>query len=322
MSILMVGPGQSFATTAAAVGAARDGDVIEVRAGTYENDSLSTPLSLSFVAIGGRVREVATVPPANGKGIWDIGRAGATVTVRGFDFSGAAVPESIGGNAAGIRTEGGDVTLVEDGFHDNQEGVLAASDPAGRLSILRCAFIHNGSGTGYTHNLYVNAVRTVRIEASLFMAAVVGHEIKSRAGTTIVQNTRILDTASGTGSYLIDLPNGGRATIADVTLEKGKLTGSRGFIAFGEEGGLLPGSTFALGASVLVNHDGSAAVGVLNRTGIAATVTGIRVWNLPVERILSGPGTVTGTVALASEPTLGTGFPWAREAGARDPAGR
>ena len=38
MSILTVGPGQEFASLAAAVAASHDGDVIQVQAGTYTDD--------------------------------------------------------------------------------------------------------------------------------------------------------------------------------------------------------------------------------------------------------------------------------------------
>ena len=38
MSILTVGAGQQYATLNAAVAASKDGDVIQVQAGTYTND--------------------------------------------------------------------------------------------------------------------------------------------------------------------------------------------------------------------------------------------------------------------------------------------
>ena len=61
---------------------------------------------------------VATKPPPNGKGIFDVGGTGVNVTIVGFALSGAEVSS---GNGAGIRYEGGNLTLVNDYVHDNQD---------------------------------------------------------------------------------------------------------------------------------------------------------------------------------------------------------
>ena len=49
------------------------------------------------------------------------------VTINHFNFSGAQVAD---GNGEGIRYQGGNLVLNNDWFHDNQEGMLAASDPS------------------------------------------------------------------------------------------------------------------------------------------------------------------------------------------------
>src|ERR1700712_1448000 len=149
MTILTVGSGQQFSTIAAAVNASGTGDTIDVMAGTYTNDFLTISHNLTLTAIGGMVVVNATVSPPNGKAIIDEGGAGVTVAINGFDLSGAAVGD---GNGAGIRYEGGTLTLTNSYVHNNQEGILLAADPNGSITIDRSEFANNGLGDGYTHN--------------------------------------------------------------------------------------------------------------------------------------------------------------------------
>src|SRR5204863_1559204 len=116
--------------------------------------------------------------------------------------SGAQVSDR---NGAGIRYAGGNLILNNDYSHDNQEGLLANSAPAGSITINHSEFAHNGDGSGFTHNLYVSEIGTLSIDNSYFHDAVVGQEIKSRADNTIITNSRIQDE-NGSASYSIDLP--------------------------------------------------------------------------------------------------------------------
>ena len=143
MAILTVRTGGQFTTIAAAVAAAQPDDTIDVQKGTYTNDF--PPLiakSLTLQAVGGMVNMVATQPPPNGTAILDVGAAGVTVSIDGFSFSGATVSSS---NGTGIRYEGGILLLTNDYFHDNQDGLLAASDPAGSITINHTEFTNKVS---------------------------------------------------------------------------------------------------------------------------------------------------------------------------------
>ena len=148
---LTVGQGKQFATIAAAVAAAHSGDTIFLDAGTYTNDFPGTiNKNLTLIGVDSMVHMVVTTAPPNGKGILDVGGSGVSVTIENFEFSGAAVAD---GNGAGIRYEGGNLTLTGDYFHDNQDGPLAASDPNGSITIFSSEFANNGAGDGQTHNL-------------------------------------------------------------------------------------------------------------------------------------------------------------------------
>ena len=203
-----------------------------MQAGIYTNDFVSIFKNLTLQAVGGVVQMVATVDPPNGKAIIDEGGAGIAVTINGFDISGAVVPD---GNGAAVRYEGGSLTLNNDYFHNNQEGMLAAADPNGTITINNSEFAFNGAGDGLTHNLYVNDIALLTITDSYFHDAMVGHEIKSRAEDTVITDSRIFDNL-GTASYSIDLPNGGNATITNNVIEQGPNTQNPYIIAYGEEG--------------------------------------------------------------------------------------
>ena len=163
MSTLTVGAGQTYTTIAAAVGAAQAGDTINVQSGTYTNDFLNINKSLTLNAVGGVVTLAATVSPPNGKAILDEGGAGVAVSVNGFAFTGAAVSDM---NGAGIRYEGGTLTVSNSHFFNNQDGILAASDPNGTIAITNSEFDHNGAGDGFSHNMYINDVKSFTLTNS------------------------------------------------------------------------------------------------------------------------------------------------------------
>src|ERR1700759_3414616 len=152
MATLTVGAGKEYATLAAAVAAAQDGDVLDVKAGTYTNDFAEITHKITIEGVGGMVNLVASGQIPNGKAILI---TDTDVTLDHISFSGAAVKD---GNGAGIRYQGGNLTITNSYFHDNQEGILAASDPNGTITIENSEFSHNGTGTGNTHNIYVNGI--------------------------------------------------------------------------------------------------------------------------------------------------------------------
>lgn len=171
MAILTVGPGKQSATLSAAVAASHNGDVIQVQAGTYTNDFSTINTKVTIEGIGGMVNLVATVAPPNGKAIL-VTNTDATLT--NIAFSGAKVAD---GNGAGIRYQAGNLPLNDCYFNDNQDGVLAADNPSGSITINNSEFAHNGAGDGKMHNLYVGQVGRLTINNSYFHDAVVGHEI-------------------------------------------------------------------------------------------------------------------------------------------------
>jgi hypothetical protein len=286
VTILTVDTGQSIQD---AITVAASGDTIDVAAGTYVDQFLTIRTSITLQATGGEVLMRETTSPPNGKAM--ITESGANVAINGFDISGVAVPD---GNGAAIRYEGGSLSLSDDYFHDNQEGLLGAADPNGSIAIDHSEFAHNGDGSGSTHNIYVGAIADFSLTNSYIHDAVVGHEVKSRAASNTITNNRIFDN-NGSASYSIDLPNGGNATISGNVIEQGPNTQNPFIVAYGEEGASNPGTAFAIAGNTIVNDDPSGRF--LLDSATQPTLSGNSVWGLPA----------TGdTVLLASRPTLDT----------------
>jgi hypothetical protein len=290
MAVINVAVGQSIQQ---AINAANSGDTIDVAAGTYNDQFLTIGKSLTLQAIGGQVVMTEDTSPTNGKAMITEGASGLNVAINGFEISGVSVSDR---NGAAIRYEGGALSLSDDYFHNNQEGLLGAADPNGSITINHSEFAFNGDGSGSTHNIYVGAIKSFSISNSYVHEAVVGHEIKSRAQDNTITNNRIFDN-NASASYSIDLPNGGNASITGNTIEQGAFTQNPAIFAWGEEGNTNGGMMFITG-NTIVNDDPS-GYGVL---GGPASFTNNSDWNL------SNLGNViaSGNTDLATRPTLDT----------------
>lgn len=320
-SVLTVGAGRQFRTIGAAVAASRDGDVVEVDAGTYTDDFAEVNTRITLRGIGGMVHVVAISPPPNGRAAFTVY---ADATFDGFEVSGVQVPNL---NGAAVWHQRGRLTLLNSYFHDNQMGVLTNYDRTSTLTIRNCEFAGNiasgsTSETGLTHNFYAGGIARLTVENSYFHDATLGHQLKSRALETIVVNSRFADFA-GTASYSIDMPNGGRAVLVGNTIEQGPNSDNPVIIAFGEEGasngGQHPDSRLEMRGNTVVNRLPGGLM-LWNASGAPATVSDTKVFGLPTALLVSGPATVTGTKHLSAAPLHDPSHPW--EAGARAPQAR
>ena len=305
-TILTVGVGEEYATLSAAVAASRSGDVIEVSAGIYVDDFATVADQITIEGVGGLatfVQSAGAVIP-NGKAILTIDNS---ATIDNLAFDNAHVPS---GNGAGIRYEAGNLTINGSYFNGNQDGLLANPVAGGTIDISGSEFTDNGIGDGYTHNIYVNDVAELNIQNSFFHDSIVGHEIKSRASVTIINNNRIDSGPAGTGSYGIDLPDGGTDTVTNNIIEKGPNSSNDVFIHYGGEGGPYAGSSLLVQGNTFLNDQAGGAIGVYNQTAIQAVINANSTYNLPANEIANGPAAVTNTTSLASEPALDTSHPF------------
>jgi hypothetical protein len=267
--VLPVGPGQRFVTPCQAIARAHPGDTIQVDARgnrSYRGDVCAWSTNrLTIVGVHGRAHIDAAGANSQGKAIWVI--AGNHTTIENVELSGAHVPDD---NGAGIRLEGAGLTLVHCRFDHNQEGILAADNPASDIVIDASVFTHNGAGDGYSHNIYINHVRSFTLRDSYSTDARVGHLVKSRAARNYILYDR-LTGERGTDSYELDLPNGGLSYVIGTVLEQGRATQNPNILAYGEEGDLNPDSHLYVINDTFVN-DLRRGAAMLIGTGAAPVV--------------------------------------------------
>ncbi len=311
--VLTVGAGRQFATVAAAVAASADGDTIDVNAGLYIDDGAVIGHKVIIEGVGGLAQFVATSAPANGLAQFLVT---TDATFRNVEIFGAHTP---GGVAAAIRTDGGNLTIVNSTIHDNQAGVVAGAATAS-VGIYDTELARNGTADGRGADVAVAAIGTLTLRNDYLHDAVAGPELLSRAANTVLDGDRI-SQAAGNGGVAVDLPDAGRVAIAGTAIENGANSQSATLIRIGG-GGVQAGSTVGITDSTLISHlagtpttfvantDPTVAVAVaVARTGFAGGTTG----SVPVAGgTNTAPATKTGV-------SVGKASPWGA-AGAPAPA--
>jgi len=238
--VLQVGTGKSYAQPSAAAAVAQSGDVVKIAAGDYRGDVATwSANNLTICGVGGRARLYADGRSAQGKGTWVI--AGSNVVVDSVEFHDSKVPDQ---NGAGIRAEGNNLTVKNSGFFDNENGILGGD--VGTVNIERSEFARNGFGDGFSHNIYIGPVDRLNVVASYFHEARIGHNLKSRAKETHIENSYFMDGPTGTASYLVDFPNGGVVYMRGNLLHKGPNADNSIAVAYGQEGANKPVNTLEM----------------------------------------------------------------------------
>ena len=304
--VLTVGPDEPYHTISAAVAAAQDGDTIEVQAGTYINDFPTITHSLTIEGVGGIAYLEATTAPPNDKAIMlvgdDINPSPITVVVKDLGFEGAQISGDLGGNAAGIKLQSGNLTVEDSYFAGNQMGILTGNFTSTSITVQDSEFAgQTGEVNGLSHQLYVGNIGSATVDHNLFLANANGNQIKSRAETSIIENNTI-DDGTGSTSYDIDLPNGGTATISGNTIVKGVNDPNTTVIAFGEEGQLWSQDALSVTNNIIDNHLIGHGIGVSNFTSAVADIANNQFYNLPTVAV--GPNVQSGNTVLTTEPLV------------------
>ncbi|MEM8800272.1 MAG: hypothetical protein AAGF15_09370 [Pseudomonadota bacterium] len=286
---LRVTKGGAGLTLPAAARQARDGDVILIDPGTYASCARFRANRLTIRASVPPNHRGPTVtvkgPACDGKAHFVI--VGDAVEVSGIAFSGARVPD---GNGAGIRSEGGQLTISDCHFRNNEMGVLTTNKASAVLIVKNSRFANNGRRAGRIgHAVYAGRIAQLSVVDSVFETHIRGHHIKSRARTTQVVGNQIGNTGADEASYIIDLPDGGGATIKDNMLFKGRKSQNRGTaIAIGFERNRNPAGEILVANNDFENRAGANTVFVKNRTPIEVVLSGNRF--VGPMRILRGNG--------------------------------
>ncbi len=252
--ILRVGPGGSVASIVEAARIARDGDVIEISAGTYRGQAVVwTQTRLTLRGVGGRPVLQADGANAEGKALW-VFRQGE-FDVENLEFRGNRVPD---GNGAGIRFERGILRIRDCAFFDNEMGVLTANTPDAILEISGSEFGAAPRHTGLLHHLlYVGAIARFTLTGSRFSGGYRGHLVKSRARENLVTYNVIVDGPNGQASYELEFPNGGTAYVIGNLIGQSALTDNPTVVSFGAEGPRWPRNALYLSHNTLLSdHQG------------------------------------------------------------------
>jgi hypothetical protein len=280
--VLKVGPGKQFALPSAAIDAAHDGDTIDIDAeGNYANDVASIRKNnLTIEGVGNGLAKIANDGRvAERKGIWVFETGVTNLTVKNIDFEGARVSDTDGANGSGIRAQGTNLTVIGCRFYNNQDGILGGY---GTTIIEHCEFDHNGL-TGLTHNVYIaDQAGTLFFLYNYSHDTVVGHLLKSRAAVNYILYNRLTDNV-GTGSYELDLPNGGFADVIGNIIQQSIGSQNSTILAYGEEGVVNTKSELNVINNTFINDRGE---GVF----IGATKVTAEFKLKAINNIFAGPG--------------------------------
>jgi hypothetical protein len=267
--VLEVGPDKQFKKPSEAIAAAGSGDDVRISPGQYYDCAIIKQDSLTIQGIGPNT--ILTDTTCAGKAILVID--GKNVTVRNLTLQRARVPDH---NGAGIRAEGGDLTVENSRFINNENGILSADNPAMTIRISGGGFIGNGTCQGSCgHALYVGHAKLLHVDHVLFFDTRQGHSIKSRALRTEVLDCDIEDGPNGTSSYLVEAPNGGSLIVARNKMQKGKHSENQGnTIMIGSEGVTQPTDAITIQANNFTNDQDRPTNFVTNRTATPADLSG------------------------------------------------
>lgn len=268
--VLEVGPGRPFGLPSDAAAAVQPGDTVLIAPGNYE-DCAVWRADRIVIAGDDSGRVVIGNRTCNGKGVFVI--SGNDVTVRGLVLTGA---RSRDGNGAGIRAEGGNLTVERVRFLRNENGILHGAVQRGTLIVRDSLFIGNGSCEhACAHGIYAGPLELLRVERSRFFATRDGHHVKSRAYHTEVLDCDIDDGPDGTASYLIEVPNGGAVLLRGNRLAKGPRASNRSAaISIGAEGGDRPTPEIRIVSNVFTFEGRYLPVFVANHTSTPALLEG------------------------------------------------
>ena len=239
---LSVGADKTYTRVSDAVLASQPGDVIEIDPGEYVDDWVVFPHGdLEIRSSSPTERPVLRVTQdiSNRKGIFVIPVGAGPVQVDGLHFEGARIPESDGGNGAGIRMQGTALTVNDCVFTQNQDGLLAGGSPDFSVTITNSVFDHNAQQSyGYEHNVYIGSdqCESFVFEGNASFGTKSGHQLKSRCRNNYIRYNFLGDQADGQASYTIDLPEGGYSEVVGNLIQQGpNAENSSTIVSYGAE---------------------------------------------------------------------------------------
>jgi hypothetical protein len=151
------------------------------------------------------------------------------------------------------------------------------------IRIEHSEFAYNGAGDGFSHNLYINHVKSLVFQYNYTHHPFYGHALKSRALTNIIIYNRITDE-DGDASYEIDIPNGGPCLIMGNIIQQSRFGENNSIISYAREGLTNPGphNLFFIHNTVVNNKDRGIALNVQSNIDTV----------LNINNVFAGPMTI------------------------------
>ena len=268
---LSVGKGRAYAAPSEAIAAARDGDTVQIDAGEYYDCAVVAANNLTIEGIGPKASAVLTDKVCGGKAL--LITNGRNITIRNLTLQRARVADR---NGAGIRAQGGNLTIDHVKFINNEDGILGADSPDANIVIRNSAFLYNGvCAAQCAHGIYINHIASLTIENSKFFGTKQGHHVKFRGRRLVVTGCDFADGPEGTSSYSIEAPNGGSVIVRNNHFEKGpKSENHTGAVVIGMEGVTQPTPEITVENNSFVVDGGYTSYLVVNRTATEAMLKG------------------------------------------------
>jgi len=193
------------------------------------------------------------------------------VTISNLSITGASIAETLGGNAAGVRDTANNIgfRLSDVEISGCQNGILTF----GSDIEIAGGYVHdNGSGSGFTHNIYVNGNGSNFFRLSNLWTAncIGGHEIKSRAAHTISFGCH--HTTGGNGSAY-DIPDGGQVSISNGSMNLSKDAADHRFLGYAMESTKNQGVGNIVTITNEVFNDATGSGGIIVSNDPKATLT-------------------------------------------------
>ncbi len=266
---LEVGPDKPFKQPSKAIAAAKSGDTVSIAPGEYYDCAIVRQDNLTIE--GAAAGAVLTDTTCAGKAL--LVTDGNNITIRNLTLQRARVPDH---NGAGIRAEGGNLTIENVKFLNNEEGILTTDNPNATIRITGSEFVHNGACEGgCAHGIYTGQIHLLHVEHTRFYETQHTHNIKSRSLSTEVIDCDIEDGPNGTSSYQIDVPNGGSLLVEGSKLEKGPHAENYTYaIIIGEEGVRQPTDKIVIRNNTFTNDNEHPTTFVRNLTATPAELVG------------------------------------------------
>lgn len=246
----VVGPDGTPRTLQQALSQAQDGDTLELMPGDYKGGVVIENRKLTLRGMGKRPEVKGEGKVGSDKALWTV--RGGEVTIENIAFTGA---RSSDGEGAGVRMEGGKLTVRLCMFHDDEYGLMTTSVESAELTIENSEFgMAPKVVGGLYHLLNVGRIGKLVVTGSRFQQGFEGHLIKTRARESLIAYNFIHDGQRGGASYEIDIANGGVATVIGNVIGQGADTQNPVVVAYGAQGRAWDKNMLALSHNTLINY--------------------------------------------------------------------